>query len=233
MSAPSRHHPRLRPVHPLVLGVLVLAAVFYAPLAQAQPYPVAESYIGFTVLNNQYGTSRHNSPGLHLSFGYNAVRNLRLLADFGAQYHSTDIVWTNGKKADADDYQLLFGPELTIRNSPRVTPFVHGLVGVAFRHYAVPSGNWICTGFSCYQDHFDIARETGFATGVGGGLDWHLRPIVSLRPVQFDWIRTDLSRDNATFSSAQGQLPTLNRWQNNCRFSCGLTFRWGQKGTPR
>jgi hypothetical protein len=111
---------------------------------------------------------------VHLSFGYDAARNLRLLADFGAQYHSTDIVWTNGKKADADDYQLLFGPELTLRNRPTVTPFVHGLVGLAFRHYAVPLGNWICTGFSCYQDHFDIARKTGFASGVGGGLDWQL-----------------------------------------------------------
>lgn len=216
----------------LVLGVMVLAGSLCVPLAQAQVYPAAEGYIGFTVLNNEYGTDRHNSPGVHMSFGYNAARNLRLVADFGAEIHDTNIVWTNGKRASADDYQLLFGPELTIRTSPKVTPFVHGLVGVAFRHYAVPNGNWICIDFTCYQDHFDIAKEAGFATGVGGGMDWHVHPQVSLRLVQFDWIRTNLSRDNADFSPVQG-LPTLSGWQDNYRFSCGITFHLGEKGSPK
>lgn len=225
-----------RPTRLFLLGVLVLTSCFCTPLGSAQQYPLGEGYIGFTVLNNEYGTDRHNSPGVQFSFGYNAARNLRLVADFGAQYHDTNILWTNGKKASADDYQLLFGPELTIRNSPKVTPFVHGLVGVAFRHYAVPSGNWICTGYpypSCYQDHFDIAKEAGFATGVGGGLDWHVNPNISLRLVQFDWLRTHLSRDNANFSPAQGQLPTLTGWQDNYRFSCGITFRFGVRGIPK
>jgi hypothetical protein len=224
--------PRHRAIWPRVLGVMTVTGFFCLPLAHAQIFPAAEGYIGFTVLNNAYGTDRHNSPGVHFSFGYNAARNLRLLADFGAEIHDTNIVWTNGKKADADDYQLLFGPELTIRKHPKVTPFVHGLVGVAFRHYAVPNGNWICIDFNCYQDHFDIARETGFASGVGGGIDWHVHPQVSLRVVQFDWIRTNLSRDNANFSNVSG-LPTLQGWQDNYRFSCGVTFRMGEKGTPK
>ncbi len=226
--------------HFFVLALLALAGLMLAGLlatpAWAQLYPAAEGYIGFTVFNNEYGTDRHNSPGVHASFGYNVARNLRLLADFGAQYHSTDIVWTNGQSASADDYQLLFGPELTLRHNPRVTPFVHGLVGVAFRHYAVPTGNWICTGYPnyiCYQDHFDIAKESGFASGVGGGIDWLVHPIVAVRLVQFDWIRTNLSRDNVNYSPAQGELPTLKGWQDNYRFSIGFTFRMGEKGTPK
>ncbi len=213
------------------VGVLGLLC-FFATLAQAQLYPAAEGYIGFTVLNNEYGTDRHNSPGVQFSFGYNVHRNLRLVADFGAQYHDTNIVWTNGKKASADDYQLLFGPELTIRNSAKFTPFFHGLVGVAFRHYAVPSGNWICIDFNCYQDHFDVAKENGFASGVGGGLDWHVQPNISVRFVQFDWIRTHLSRDNPDYS-IQNQLPILKGWQDNYRFSAGVTFRFGAKGTAK
>ncbi|MBZ5656532.1 MAG: hypothetical protein LAO56_14790 [Acidobacteriia bacterium] len=234
LSAPSLcfRLSRYQAMWTLVLGVMVLAGSLCVPLAQAQVYPAAEGYIGFTMLNNEYGTDRHNSPGVHFSFGYNAARNLRLLADFGAEIHDTNIVWTNGKRASADDYQLLFGPELTIRTSPKVTPFVHGLVGVAFRHYAVPNGNWICIDFTCYQDHFDIAKEAGFATGVGGGMDWHVHPQVSLRLVQFDWIRTNLSRDNADFSPVQG-LPTLSGWQDNYRFSCGITFRLGEKGSRK
>ena len=224
---------RLPPTCPPNIVLLILASLTYVPRARAQIYPVAEGYVGFTVLNNEYGTDRHNSPGIHLSFGYNATRNLRLLADFGGEMHDTNILWTNGEKATADDYQLLFGPELAIRKSPKATPFVHGLVGVALRHYAVPNGNWICTGYSCYQDHFDIAKETGFATGLGGGIDWHVHPMFSLRLAQFDWIRTNLSRDNASFSPAQGQLPTVTGWQDNYRFSCGITFRLGEKGVPK
>jgi len=238
MDAPQRVgvRPGFRLGNSLVLVLLVFVLFAGLPLGRAQQYPLAEGYLGFAVLNNEYGTDRHNSPGVQLSFGYNAARNLRLVADFAAESHQTDIVWTNGKQARANDYQLLFGPELTIRKSPKVTPFVHGLVGVAFRHYAVPNGNWICTGYpfySCYQDHFDLAKETGFATGVGGGLDWHIRPNISVRMVQFDWVRTHLSRDNANFSPAQGQLPTLTGWQDNYRFSCGVTFRFGLKGAPK
>jgi opacity protein-like surface antigen len=231
MGAPYRFFPFSRfQLLLLVVNLLLFASFHCAPMAQAQQYPVAEGYIGFTVLNNEYGTDRHNSPGIHLGFGYNAARYLRLVADFGAQNHSTNIVWTNGRRAQADDYQLLFGPELAIRKSPKATPFVHGLVGVAFRYYAVPTGNWICTPSSCYQDRFDIARENGFASAVGGGVDWHVHPTISVRLVQFDWIRTKLSRDNVDFSPVQGELPILKGWQDNYRFSCGVTFRFGQKG---
>jgi hypothetical protein len=209
---------------------LLLIAGFCAPLARAQTYPVAEAYLGFTVFNNEYGTDRHNSPGVVFNFGYNAARNLRLVADFGLEAHNTNILWTNGRSASANDCQLLFGPELTLRTTPKVTPFVHGLVGVAFRDYAVPNGNWICGEYGCYEDSFSVAKETGFATGLGGGIDWRLRPMLSLRLVQFDWIRTHLSRDNAGYSPIQGQLPTLSGWQDNYRFSIGITLRIGEKG---
>ncbi len=210
---------------------IALIICLCAPLTRAQTYPVGELYLGFTEFNNEYGTDRHNSPGVVINFGYNVARNVRLLVDFGAEVHSTNIVWTNGRTAQADDYQLLFGPEFTIRKSPKVTPFVHGLAGVAFRNYAVPTGNWICTGYSCYEDTFGVALESGFASAVGGGIDWHVHPIISVRFVQFDWIRTHLSRDNVNFSPIAGQLPTLSGWQDNYRFSCGVTFRFGAKGS--
>lgn len=200
-------------------------------LGHAQVYPSNEFYMGFTMFNNEYGTDRHNSPGIVMNYGYNLTRNLRLVADFGAEFHSTDITWTNGRQASANDYQILIGPELTIRKSAKVTPFIHGLVGGAFRNYAVPSDNWICTGNTCYQDSFSVAMEKGFATGVGGGVDWHFHPIMSMRVVQFDWIRTNLSRDNSAYAPVQGQLPTVSGWQDNYRFSCGITFRWGARGS--
>src|SRR5574337_1226971 len=107
--------PSIRNVRLLSSAFAIFLSFCHAPYIRAQAYPAAEGYVGFTVFNNEYGTERHNSPGVHASFGYNVLRNLRLLADFGAEYHNTNIVWTNGKSASANDYQLLFGPELTIR----------------------------------------------------------------------------------------------------------------------
>jgi hypothetical protein len=213
--------------------VFVLTVLACAPFAYPQTFPVAEGYLGFTVLNNEYGTDRQNSPGVQFGFGYNLHRNLRLIADFGAETHDTKIVWTNGRKASADSYQLLFGPELTIRSKPNVTPFFHGLVGVAFRNYAVPTGNWVCSIYSCYETSFNIARDTGLATGIGGGIDWHFHSVMSFRVVQFDWVRSHLTRDNANFNPIQGQLPTLRGWQDNYRFSVGIVFRFGEKGGSR
>lgn len=214
------------------LVFLFVACGSIASLAGAQQYPAAEGYVGFTLVNNAYGTDRHNSPGVQLSLGYNTSRYLRLAADFSAESHTTNILWTNGERARANDYQLLFGPEFVFRRGPDLTPFVRGFAGAAWRHYAIPSGNWICSAFSCYEDHFDLARESGFASGVGAGLDWHLWQRASIRLVQFDWVRTHLSRDNASYSPARGQLPVVKGWQDNYRFSCGVTFHFGAKGYP-
>jgi hypothetical protein len=202
---------------------------------RAQVFPEAEGYLGFSLYNNEYGTSRHNSPGIQFNLGYNVTRSLAIVGDFGAQFHSTNIVWTNGKSAEADSYQFLFGPELRLRNRSKLTPFAHTLAGAALRNYAVPSGNWICSGFppDCYQTTFSIARDFGFAWSVGGGLDLQVHPGIALRVIQFDWIRTHLSRDNNNFSPQQGSLPVLGGWQDNCRLSAGITFRLGEKGLPK
>ena len=208
---------------------LGLAFGSFVQFGGAQEYPVAEVSLGFAVLNNEYGKDRQNSSGVQLAFAYNLARQLRLVGDFGFETHSTDLFWYSGRRADANSYQVLFGPEFTFRQKPRFTPFVHGLAGTAGRHFAVPNGQWTCTGYGCYEGHFDLAQEAGFASGVGGGLDWHIWPRASLRLVQFDWIHTNLSRDNA-ISPAQGQLPTLKGWQDNYRFSCGFVLRLGSKG---
>ena len=215
--------------------VWLLLFLVLVPQAWTQAYPAMEAYVGYSHYNNEYGTDRQNSPGLQFNLGYNLMRNLQLVGDFGAQFHGTNIVWTNGKKAEVDSYQFLFGPELKIRNRSNLAPFAHALAGIALRNYAVPSGNWICTGFpsSCYQTSFSVARDSGFAWSVGGGLDWEVRPGIALRMIQFDWVRSDLSRDNSNFSPQQGSLPILRGWQNNYRFSAGITFRFGEKGVRK
>jgi len=225
-------------MRPRILFLLLCSACMLVTVtlrASAQAYPEAEGYMGFSLYNNEYGANRHNSPGMQFGAGYNVARYLQVIGDFGAQFHGTPIRWTNGKKVEADSFQFLFGPELKMRNRSAWTPFTHGLVGVSYRRYAVPTGNWTCTGFPpvCYQDTFTAASETGFAWAVGGGLDWSTHPAISVRVFQFDFVRTKLSRDNLSFSPTQDQFPTLNGWQDNYRFSFGITFRFGAKGEPR
>jgi hypothetical protein len=204
--------------------------VFTIPVG-GQQYPAAETFLGFAVNNNEYGADRHNSPGVLMNFSYNPQRHLRLVGDFAYQHHSSNIVWAN-KRAGLDEYQLLFGPELAIRQFKKATPFFHTMVGMAGRHYAVPTGNWICTFNTCYQDHFDLAREFGFASAFGGGLDLDYGTL-SFRLVQFDYLRTHLSRDNLNLTPDQGSFPTIQGWQNNYRFSTGIVLRIGQKGSRR
>lgn len=213
----------------LVFHCLVFALC--VQFSRAQEFPVAEGYLGYTIVNNEYGTDRQNSSGMQMGFGYNLMRQLRLVADFGYETHSTDLFWYNGERAQANMYQLLLGPEFTFRSKPRFTPFVHGLAGSAWRHYAVPNGEWTCTGYGCFEGHFDLAQEAGFASAVGGGLDWRLWRKASMRVVQFDWIRTNLSRDSGYLTPAQGQLPALQSWQDNYRVSCGFVFRFGSKAS--
>jgi Outer membrane protein beta-barrel domain len=230
----------VRTKRPLALALWCASCCFLVTVTlparlSAQSYPEAEGYVGFSLYNNEYGTTRHNSPGMQFGAGYNVARYLQLMGDFGAQFHSTPIRWTNGKKVEADSFQFLFGPELRMRNRSAWTPFAHGLAGVAYRRYAVPTGTWTCTGLPpiCYQDTFTAASETGFAWAVGGGLEWSNHPAISVRVFQFDFVRTKLSRDNLDFSPAQGQFPTLTGRQDNYRFSFGITFRFGAKGEPR
>lgn len=215
----------------LVAALLLICLFVFTIPVSGQMYPAAEGFIGFTVNNNEYGTDRHNSAGVLMNFGYNPHRNLRLVGDFGFQHHSSDIVWAN-KNAGLDEYQILFGPEFAIRQSKKATPFFHALIGMAGRNYAVPTGNWICTLNTCYQDHFDLAREFGFASAFGGGIDLDYS-YVSYRLVQFDYLRTQLSRDNLNLTPQQGSFPTIQGWQNNYRFSTGIVFRIGQRGSTR
>jgi hypothetical protein len=106
------------------------------------------------------------------------------------------------------------------------------LVGVGVRDYAVPTGNWVCSLYSCHETSFSVAKDVGPATAVGAGVDW-LSPVISFRVVQFDWLHIHLRRDNSAFSPTQGQLPILGGWQDNYRFSTVIVFRFGENSRRR
>ena len=67
------------------------------------------------------------------------------------------------------------------------------------RHYNIPSDD--------PQHPRDVlAVDYGFASGFGGGLDIALSRHWAVRPLQFDYVLTNLSHDQPQFSPIQEQL---------------------------
>lgn len=215
----------------LFLFVFLLAVVPAHGQRFSATYPAFEGFLGFSANNNQFGDDRHNSFGVQGSGSFNPHRNIRAVADFGAHYHGTDIRWSfNNREAHLTEYQFLLGPEFVLRNKSRSTPFVHAMVGVAGRHYAVPTGFVTCSYGGCYSEDFTLATDFGFASSFGGGVDVDISPLCALRVVQFDYIRTHLSRNTLNWPDIEGQLPIVTGWQNNYRFGIGVVFKIGERG---
>lgn len=215
--------------------LLALMLLFFAPTALSQDYPTVEGFLGFSLSNNEYGATRNNSPGVHLSLGLNARRNLRVVGDFAIQYHDSNILWWNNQKARVEDFQLLFGPELVFRQHERWAPFVHALAGVASRNYAVPTGAWDYDPFTGLYTpkNYSIARDWGFAAGAGGGLDVNLSRMLALRVGQFDYIPTHLRHKDPFYMPPQGTFPITQGWQHNYRVAAGIVFKVGGSGTSQ
>lgn len=218
----------------LFFFILLLAVVPAHGQQYAATYPAFEGFIGFSANNNQFGDDRHNSFGVQGSGSYNPHRAIRAVADFGFHYHGSDIRWSyNNREAHLNEYQFLIGPEFVLRNKSRATPFVRGMAGFAGRRYAVPTGYVTCDYGGCHSEDFNLASDFGFAASVGGGLDVDINQLCALRVVQFDYIRTHLSRNTVNWPDVEGQLPIVTGWQNNYRFAFGIVLRLGERGNGR
>ncbi len=219
----------------LVILLFVLTLLFIVPPALSQTYPAMETFLGFSLNNNAYGTRRNNSPGVHVSVAFNPRRSLRVVGDFAMQYHDSNILWWNDRTARVEDFQLLFGPELALRRHDKLTPFVHALVGVASRNFAVPTDIWEYdpfTGTYSPKD-YSITRDWGFAAGVGGGVDVNLGSTLSLRVGQFDYVPTHLTHKVPFYMPPQGSFPVTQGWQHNYRVAVGIVLRLSQRGLPQ
>lgn len=211
------------------LVVILWAASALAQTASLNYTPAAEVFGGFSLNHSDFGSGTVTAPGFNFSFGYNPLNRVRLLADIGGQYHGTND-FIAGAKVSTSNYQLLFGPELVLRNHSRYTPFVHGMVGWATRHFNIPTGLLNCNGFTCSNQKTTIISDSGLAVALGGGLDVATSPMLSIRPIQFDYIRTNMSRNDPNFDVDTSTLPTLTSWQKNYRIGFGVVLRLGEHG---
>ena len=136
-------------------------------------------------------TQTLNFNGWEVGGAYKVLGPVALAADFSD---------TSGSFHGADTHlkTYLFGPQ--VRFPGPISPFVHFLVGAA--HESTSSAAGVVTTSSPTQN--------AFATAVGGGLDLKVLPLLSVRPIQVDYLLTHFNSDT----------------QNQFRYSAGIVVRF-------
>jgi outer membrane protein with beta-barrel domain len=154
-------------------------------------YEIGLTYSGLHV-NAASGDNQRNGNGGSGSFEYNLNKTIGLVADFGG-YANT-----------GHDNRLLtymFGPRFNWRHS-RLNPYVQFLFGGAYL--------WNNPQYSTTQN--------AFATAAGGGLDYRLTDHIAIKPIQVEYVMTQINSANGFGSH-----------QNDVRYSAGVVLRLGAK----
>ena len=141
-------------------------------------YEVGLSYSGLHVNAGNFDNQRNGNGGSGY-FEYNLNRTVGLVADFGG-YANT-----------SHDNRLLTymsGPRFNWRHS-RLNPYVQFLFGGAYL--------WNGPQYSTTQN--------AFATAAGGGLDYRLTDHIALKPIQVEYVMTQLNSTNG-FGSHQNDV---------------------------
>ena len=137
-------------------------------------------------------TPKLNLNGFEVGGAFKVLGPLALAADFAD---------TSGSFQGANTHlrTYLVGPQLRLPGP--ISPFAHFLVGAAHESGASSSGPLLTTTGPV---------QTGFATTLGGGIDLKVLPLISIRPLQVDYLLTH-------FNSAT---------QNQFRISAGVVVHF-------
>jgi hypothetical protein len=195
----------------LLTGLIVLLG--YAALAQDET-PLTEVGLQYQMLrvNSSRNIPSFTANGGTGSFQINFIDHLAAVAEVGAEHNGNihnihlDNTWTT----------YLFGPRVSItKRSSRIVPAFECLLGGV---------NVAASVKSPLLPDIPGARLTAgqraFAVAVGGTLDIRLNHLISLRPIQIDYLLTRLSSKTV----ANG-IQTFS--QNNLRYGAGMVFNFG------
>lgn len=123
-------------------------------------------------------TATSTTPKLNLN-GWEASGALKVFGPLGMV---ADFDGTRGSFQGASTHlnTYLLGPQLRLPGP--ISLFGHALIGVGHQsiHSGISSGGVITSG----------STEDAFSTAIGGGLDVHLLPFISLRVIQADYLYT-------------------------------------------
>jgi hypothetical protein len=176
------------------VGVLVISATFINAQEGTPKGEVGLTY-SFFHRNNEQMTNSYSQNGGSGYFELNANKTIGLVADLGG--------YDGGP--DRRTFTYLFGPRLNFRTS-RITPYVQFLLGGAHEWGVINQA-----GISSAQN--------GFALAAGGGIDINIGHHFAVKPVQLEYVMTQVPQ----------WASNLNSVQNNLRYSAGIVYRFGER----
>lgn len=186
----------MRRITAIVFSCLVLVAAGYAQV------PSGNAFIGYSYMSADLVPSgRTNLNGWNGSIEGKVLPFIGIVADFSGNYGSVAPNSSCGinsgscttLSASTDIHDFLFGPRASI-SVGKVRPFAEALFGAG--HISQSAD-----GFS--------NSSTSFAYALGGGVDYHLIPLISWR-VEADLLQTRF----------------YSNTQNNVRISTGIVFHF-------
>lgn len=154
---------------PVVFILILLSA------AAAAQVPGGNVYVGYSYLRASLPTGDTNLNGWNGSVEVKVLPFIGLVGDFSGNYGSQTVLgaFFLPVNASISQHNFLFGPRASFTIA-KFRPFVHALIGAS--HISESA-----TGFS--------DSSTSFADALGGGIDYHLIPLISWR-LQIDDLQT-------------------------------------------
>jgi hypothetical protein len=179
------------------VAITVCTLLLFAGAASSQ-VPSGNVFVGYSYYNADLSSlGRSSLNGWNGSLEGKVLPWVGIVADFSGHYGSENIprgCLTPGLcpniSINIHEFDFLFGPRVSVTVG-KIRPFGEALFG----------GGHISTN--------GAGSDTSFVTALGGGIDYHLIPLVALR-VEGDYVQTRF------FSTTQ----------NNVRLSTGIVVRF-------
>ena len=183
------------------IGGIILFLTYLSVPASAQKTSTLDVSAGYSYVRSNAppgGCGCFSLNGADVSAAYNLTSHLGVAGDF-SYVRARNI---NGSNQGLTLVSYLFGPQYSVTAGSRFTPFVHVLAGGIHA-----SG----LGYGSSS-----APSNAFGALLGGGLDWRLKPRISVRLFEADYYLTHFQND-------------VNSHQNNLKLVFGVVFHFGGK----
>jgi opacity protein-like surface antigen len=185
----------MKAVKVTLLGLALLIAM---PLLAQDTQSVVDASGTYTVTRITAGGAPEYFHGGNGQFVYNLNNYFGLVGDFGAGhdgdtgFSATTVTYLGGLRA---------------HTNTRWDLFAEGLLGGAHISITPTGGNTF--------------TNNAFAWKLGGGLDYRLTPMISIRLLQADYLGTRFSNGKNGFSNSNTQ--------NNLQLAAGFVFHFGSR----
>ena len=201
----------------LIFFLVVTPTALVAAQDQGRKVEVFGGYTYLTIDDH-----KSNNPIDHVGSldGFNVAvtgfisKRIGITGDFSAGYQSGTQAVTGGSLSyKSRNYGFYVGPHFRFKNTTRVTPFVHALVGASNNRFS-----YLLTPTSTPASISRVSQtSTDFAMALGGGLDVRVHKRVAIRLFQIDY--------NPVFAPTRPEFGTNTNFRfDNIRFSSGIVF---------